>query len=218
MNINLINHYPQGTTEEESIKINKRTWSEDFKYRLNLNMQSISGYGSSLVYLDTFINEFPSILKEYEIKSFLDIPCGDYWIMKEFNWKGIKYIGADLVEEQILWNKQKYPEIDFIVLNMITDKLPESDMIFTRDCLIHMSFRNITLFLENVRSSNSKYIVASTSPITTNNTELGGIIGYRPLNLELPPINFPKPIKLIKEEGKKLDKCLGLWKISDLKI
>jgi hypothetical protein len=41
------------------------------------------------------------------------------------------------------------------------------------------------------------------------------------LNLQLPPFNFPAPLRLIEENctedgGKYADKSLGLWRLSDL--
>jgi hypothetical protein len=41
------------------------------------------------------------------------------------------------------------------------------------------------------------------------------------LNLQAPPLNFPEPLTLIKEdnlEGRHSDrgKCLGLWRVKDL--
>jgi hypothetical protein len=43
--------------------------------------------------------------------------------------------------------------------------------------------------------------------------------GWRPINLQLPPYNLPKPIKLIDERcplEDYRDKSLGLWKTADI--
>ena len=46
---------------------------------------------------------------------------------------------------------------------------------------------------------------------------------WRTINLERPPFNFPKPMKLINEEctldgGMHTDKCLGLWKLDSIDV
>ena len=71
---------------------------------------SISGTGSNLIQTNTIRIEIPKTIKKYKIKSILDIPCGDYYWMKEIDFKGIKYLGADIVPDlikKILKNLQK---------------------------------------------------------------------------------------------------------------
>jgi hypothetical protein len=46
---------------------------------------------------------------------------------------------------------------------------------------------------------------------------------WRTLNLELPPFNFPKPLRVINEKcseagGAYWDKGLALWRLSDLPL
>jgi hypothetical protein len=53
------------------------------------------------------------------------------------------------------------------------------------------------------------------------NADLIGDDIWRPLNLELPPFNFPKPVKLINEQctegnGEYTDKHLGLWFLDEV--
>ena len=43
------------------------------------------------------LEELPNVIKKYNIKSILDIPCGDFFWMKEHNFKDVNYIGADIV-------------------------------------------------------------------------------------------------------------------------
>lgn len=50
------------------------------------------------------------------------------------------------------------------------------------------------------------------------NQEMGGIHGWRFINFEIEPFNFPKPIELIDEKGQVNPiKCVGLWELKDLK-
>lgn len=198
----------------------KEQWTKDFYGRLDLHkngMQSIAGYGSSMWNVRNIIRNLPIIFDEYGIQTLLDIPCGDYYWMKEVELSNIKYIGGDLVDEQIQYNKEKYPDVDFRVINMIEDSLPQADLVYTRDCLVHLTFNNARSFIEGLIRSGSKYFMSTHFPEVERNDELVGIIGWRPLNLEIAPFNFPKPLKLISENSDyNPEKCMGLWSIDEI--
>jgi hypothetical protein len=203
------------------MSILKEEWSKDFLGRVELHkngMKSIAGYGSSLWNVRMIIAELPNIFKRYGIKNMLDIPCGDFYWMKEVDLSSITYLGADLVDGQITFNKEKYPQIDFRVLNMVEDKLPTSDLVFTRDCLVHLNYENIGLFIDELIRNGSKYLMATHCPQVETNMELNGIIGWRPLNLEKAPFNFPKAIEIISEQSEyNPEKCMGIWSLEDIK-
>jgi hypothetical protein len=202
--------------DPQELIINKNAWTQDFYHRVGLNMESIAGYGSSLMCVKPLIQELPNIFKEFNIKSITDIPCGDYFWMNLVEKNGIDYIGYDLVDDQIIYNKNKYSDVNFQQLNMIVDNLPTADLIFSRDCFIHLSFKHINSFLQKCYESKSTYIMTSTYPTVMQNEDLNGVIGWRCLNLELEPFNFPSPIKIINEGYYKDPKCMGIWKISDI--
>src|SRR5262249_226159 len=104
--------------------------------------------------------------------------------------------------------------------DVTSDKLPGADIILSRDLLVHLSFRDIAAALENFKQSMSEYLLTTTFPRTTRNIDiLSG--DWRPINLQLPPFNFPEPLRLINENctehgGRYADKSLGLWKLDDL--
>ena len=152
----------------------------------------------------------------------LDIPCGDFNWMQNVDLSGIKYIGADIVEEIIKNNKNKYEKdnISFRHMNLIEDTLPQVDLILTRDCLVHMSYDDIFKSLHNVCNSMSQYLLTTLFTDRQDNKDI--ITGeWRPLNLQIAPFSLPKPIRIINEKctqkkSSYTDKSLGLWKISDI--
>jgi hypothetical protein len=134
-----------------------------------------------------------------------------------------KYIGADIVNKLILNNSNSYStsnQIDFKVINLITDKLPKVDLIFTRDCLVHLSFKDIYACVENIKKSGSKYLLTTTFINRNINNDI--ITGsWRPLNLEIAPFFFPKPVALIienctEDNGNFSDKAMALYNVKDL--
>ena len=76
--------------------------------------------------------------------------------------------------------------------------------------------------LENIKRSGSKYFMTTTFPgeETNANIDTGG---WRPLNLEKPPFQFPPPLYLLNEQctemdGAFADKSMGVWEVGMLPV
>lgn len=184
--------------------------------------ESVSGLGSDFIQTKIIIEEIPKLLRKYKVNTFLDLPCGDHIWMNEVDLGQVKYTGADIVENLIIANNQKYnaPNKEFITLDLMNSKLPEADLILVRDCLVHLSFDNIKKVFANLKKSNIKYILTTTFPKTRRNYDIT-TGNWRPLNLRNKPFYFPEPIDIILEGctesyGQYTDKSLGLWRIDEL--
>ena len=135
--------------------------------------------------------------------------------MVDVDFTDVKYIGIDMVTDQIQFNKEKYPTVDFRNINMVTDELPQGDLVFARDILVHISSSNIKRFFKNCKNAGYKYLLTTTFPEVANQ-ELGGILGWRMLNFNTEPWNFT-PIKIISEQtDMNPEKCIGLYSIADI--
>jgi SAM-dependent methyltransferase len=196
------------------MRLHEQIWLNDYRWRVGLNMESDSGVGSCRECVKEVIKSIPIIFSKYKIKTMLDIPCGDYNWMSVVDLRDVKYTGCDVVEEQIENNRKKYRNIDFKKLDIIYDLIEYYDIIFTRDCFIHLPFSDIFKSINNIIKSESKYFMCSTYIDINHNDDLDGAIGYRPLNMTIEPFNFQEPILLVKEDN---SKCMGLWSISDLR-
>lgn len=143
--------------------------------------------------------------------------------MRTVNLGGISYLGADIVQKLIERNQQYATDnITFQKLNLLEDPLPQVDLLFCRDCLVHFSYDDIFKALHNIYASGSEFLLTTTFPARPSNLPIA-TGQWRPLNLEQAPFCLPPPIKMIVEgctEGKGCfaDKSLGLWKMSDLKV
>ena len=192
---------------------------------------SLSGSGSNLTQTRVIRKEIPLLLEKYGIKKMLDAPCGDlFWmkeILPEITDKGIEYNGADIVPMLIEKHRStfKSEHVKFHTLDLTSDAIPRVDLIFTRDCFIHLSFKNIISMLQNYKKSKSKYLLVSTYiNADRKNIDVKGFYLYgRMLNLEKYPFNFKKPLELIVEEctegnGIYSDKSLGLWRLSEINV
>lgn len=202
-------------------KSSKSIFSEIYHNNSWNAQNSVSGPGSELPVTSVIIEEIPFIIKETNAKILLDAPCGDFHWMKETKLDLDKYIGVDIVPEIIANNQQKYSNETrtFINLDIIKDRLPQADMILCRDCLVHLSFKDVFTTIKNFKESNSNYLLTTTFPELRENRNIDTGL-WRPINLQIKPFSFPNPIKLINEKfsenGKYTDKSLGLWKLEDI--
>jgi hypothetical protein len=186
--------------------------------------ESASGPGSSLVQTELIRNAIPEIVSRYGITSLLDVPCGDFWWARHMELGSCIYLGADLVEEIVLNNIRDYGGLlrQFVALDLTRDRLAKADMILCRDCLPHLSYKNIKKALANIKASGSKYLLTTTFfDRRSNQDTITG--GFRPLNLQVAPFDFPEPLHLINEgcdlkAGKEKDKSLGLWLVDQIGI
>jgi len=154
----------------------------------------------------------PQIIKKYDIYSVFDCPCGDVnWICHIFD-DIPKYIGGDIVQPLIEKNLQLYRNKNFIVFDLRYDVLVDYDLLFIRDCLFHLSYSDIMSVCKQIKNSNVKYIL-TTNFLNRKNYDIQ-TGGWRPLCLQEPPFNFPKPILVVNEDeiGEYSDKHMGLWR------
>lgn len=192
-------------------------FTEFYKSNVWGSGETISGPGSEIKYTKNIINQLPLLLKEFEIKSINDAPCGDFHYMKEVNLDNIKYSGFDIVKQLIQINNAKYSNghIKFFHFDVLTSIMPNVDLILSRDMLIHFSFEDGKKAIDNFKKSGTKYLLTNTYPNVTKNVDIK-TGAWRPINLLLEPYNFSKPVYAIEEyvgEGHGL-KLLALFKIN----
>jgi len=186
-----------------------------------LSKESRSGGGSLISTTKTIREKLPQMWEEYGIKTFLDVPCGDYNWMKEVDKKDVVYIGGDIVEDVISQNSKKYSaqNVSFKVIDITKDELPAVDMIFCKDCLQHLSYEKILMALRNFKRSKSKYLLTTSYSKTLYNWDIHDG-DCRPLNLLKKPFSLPQPLMKIREKSRGVqvdsDKEMYLYKLDDI--
>jgi len=67
-----------------------------------------------------------------------------------------------------------------------------------RDCLIHLSFKNIKLFFENFRNSNIDYLLLTSYKLKDSSKVIKNIDitdgEFREIDLSVYPFNLPEPL------------------------
>lgn len=187
------------------------------------NEESVSGHGSALDATEYLREALPPLLRQLQIKTMIDAPCGDLNWMRAVDLPVDRYIGIDVVPPLIEHNQKNYAndQREFQVADITKQKLLKADLIICRDCLIHLSFKQIHATIANFKESGSTYLLTTHNPLLQRNKDI--VTGsFRRLNLEKAPFSFPPPLQLI-QDGPRLvdvppnpDRVMGLWKLADL--
>ena len=198
--------------QDESLK---EIFDRIYEKNLWQSSETVSGKGSELIFAQNLLLHLPVLLKKYNVKTVVDAPCGDYnWIL-HLDYRFEKYTGIDIVQKLIEKNKKYENErVKFFAGDILTYNIPSSDLIFCRDCFIHLTFKQIFKALENFKKSGAGFIMLTSYDNCRNEDVLAG--QFRKINLLLPPFNFPAPKDIIQELPSEEGKYFCLWKLEDL--
>ena len=164
------------------------------------NEESVSGEGSTLKCSDMYLLFLKQFVTNNDIKNILDLGCGDFNLMKHFNYEDIKYVGVDLVNELIEKNNINYGKHNIKFLNRMIHNYEfeeKYDLIICKDVLQHWSIENVITFLKLIKNykycllindfKNDKY----KAPIGFKIFNADIIDGwYTPIDLSIEPYNL----------------------------
>lgn len=177
-------------------KDHARIFSTIYKDRSWGNHESASGSGSTLEYTANLREQLPRLFKEFSISSVYDAPCGDFnWMRHVVEQTKIAYLGADIVPEMIYELQERYGNlmVSFKVADIMKDKGPRVDLWMCRDCLFHLSNRDIISTLWNFLASGTPLFLTTTH-VNMGDFENADIQtgGFRRIDLFAAPYFFPK--------------------------
>ena len=180
------------------------------------NPESRSGRCATVEATERVRQQLPALLKKLGVKSMLDAPCGDFNWMQHTELDVDNYIGADIVPDVIKRNQELYSRSgrEFSRLDITKDEIPTVDLIFCRDCLIHLSLHYMGEAIANFKKSKSKYLLTTTYTSHPKNSDIR-TGDCRFINLQTAPFNLPAPIELIVEEPE-TSKSMALWLLDEL--
>jgi len=184
--------------------------------------ESKSGPGSTMEETDIIRQQIKQLVKDKEIKSVVDVPCGDFNWMKDIVYSFEKYTGCDIVPEMIQDN-QKFANsiISFKELDLTQDgiEIPEGDLLIVRDVIGHLPLEGGQKAIANILKSKCKYLLTTTwyslndenyhlnhenkdNTVTVEANWDRGAAAFYPVCLHSKPFNFPKPEFYIEEKPK----------------
>jgi 2-polyprenyl-3-methyl-5-hydroxy-6-metoxy-1,4-benzoquinol methylase len=179
-----------------------KKWIE-LKLKSKDNVESISGPGSFIENTKNTCSLINETLIKYNIKSILDLGCGDFNYFKSINIDNISYIGWDVSTQMINENINKYGNkyVKFEVKDIITDEYPHVDLIICRDVFFHLDKSFTIRCLEKIKKK-CKYFIST----SFNNVKKNGNLknynnidnwGFYPINLNISPFYLNDNIKKI---------------------
>jgi len=149
-----------------------------------------SGGGSDLRNTCLYVAYVQHLMERFEVRTILDLGCGDWSFSRYLDFGGRRYLGVDAVESVVARNVAAFgsPDIRFAQGNLCSsEELPECDLLLCKDVLQHLSTANIVTILAKVGRARVALITNDYHP--SNRDCSNG--DTRPLNITAPPLNFP---------------------------
>jgi len=176
----------------------KYTFSEIYRSNIWGDAESKSGAGSTELATREIRAHLPIIFSQWKLSNIIDAPCGDYnWFKLILLDQNMSYIGIDIVPDLIAENKRKHadPHHRFLLADITTDSLPTGDILMCRDCLIHLSNKDIFKFLRNFIASGTPFLLTSTYKNEANFSNEDILTGeVRSIDLFSPPFSLPSDV------------------------
>jgi len=129
---------------------------------------SKSGKGSSIAITGNARKILEYVFEKYEIKTFLDAPCGDFhWQPHIKGINSIYYTGIDIVCDNIQeLNMKNLGDFKkkFLCVDMANTRLPNNtyDLVLVRHVIQHMNWASGINFLKAFEDAGVKYLLSST--------------------------------------------------------
>ena len=176
--------------------------------------ESISGPGSEISYTAPYRRALVDALQKYKIRSVFDAPCGDLnWMTHVLNVVNVEYSGGDISPVVIASNRRQHPDIRTFVFDITRQAFPQAQVWHCRDCMFHLSYKDIMAALHNFVNSDCEYalLTSHTGLIRNYNIRTGG---WRYLDLRKAPFNFGKAEAQLIDYRKGIDfpRYVGLWR------
>jgi hypothetical protein len=185
----------------------------EFYYRNTWGGESPSGPGSTLADTADLRKNLPGLLKKFAVRSIFDAPCGDFnWMRHVLKQVDLEYKGGDIVLPLINSLNSKYAnaKTKFLHIDLTKTIPPYSDLMLCRDCLIHLSYQDTKLLLQNYIDSKIPYFLTSTDSRSSYNFDNHDIKtgGYRRIDLFAAPYLFSKDVVFRIEDRPLCELCL----------
>lgn len=160
-----------------------------------------SGHGSSDTQIVVpYVAAVKQLLGSFDMPpSACDFGCGDFRVGQQIRPACAAYVGCDLVPELIARNQKRFKDLDveFRVVDIVTDELPDGDVAFIREVLQHLSNEEIAAVLPKL----AKYryvVVTEVVPVGDFEPNLDKPAGFdirasrgSGVDLQRGPFNFP---------------------------
>ena len=174
--------------------------------------ESLSGAGSEILRTERYREALIRLVQERGFRSMFDAPCGDLnWMHLALEKMDVDYEGGDISPSLIDMNRERFPELKFIEFDITCDPFPAADVWHCRDCLFHLSYRDVDLALRNFAKSDIPYALITNHRGLIRNVDIE-TGGWRYIDLRRAPFNLPAPETMLDDYNPgELPRYVGLW-------
>jgi len=170
------------------------------------NIAGGSGGGSSVESAKTYMEFLENFMKEYDIKSVVDLGSGDWQFSRHVNWGDRSYTGIDCVAPVVSAISKQFTKdnIKFMCLDFghYPNDIPNADLYVIKDVLQHWPNELITDFLRKIiQAKKMKYLII-TNCYNQPQFRYCPIGKFEPLNPTLLPLSEFNP-KVVLQYGSK---------------
>ena len=158
------------------------------------------GFGSGLGSLPRWTRPYQQFLqmfmRENNIKTVVDVGCGDWQFSRLIDWSAVDYLGLDVVPEVIKKNRSRYaaPNVRFELAPERFADISSADLLLVKDVLQHFPTDAVHRFVKEVLGRFRFALVTNCiEPASHRNREIE-VGGFRPLDLREAPFNYPAPV------------------------
>jgi SAM-dependent methyltransferase len=166
---------------------------------------SRSGPGSDPSATRKFRRFLERFLRDRNVKSVVDLGCGDWTSTRLINWSGVDYLGVDIVPDLVERNRKEFgrPGVRFAVSNFVDEALPPADLAICKEVLQHLPQGDVEKVLAKLSAYRMAILVNDDRweyigglrtlwrprPLAEANVDIDPG-GYRPLRLRESPFNI----------------------------
>ncbi|MEO8559917.1 MAG: class I SAM-dependent methyltransferase [Rhodospirillales bacterium] len=164
-----------------------------------------SGPGSSEEYTRAYRAMLEQFLRANDIRSAIDIGCGDWQFSQLVDWHGARYTGYDVVPSVIEADRQKFAQTDVSFELMPNDyrDLAAADLALCKDVLQHLSLAHAEELL-SILQQRARYVLITNCVLPEERLNLEIDDGdWRPLDIARDPFQR-RPINLLAFGTKKM--------------
>lgn len=150
-----------------------------------------SGHGSLPRVTKGYRAFLEMFIRENNIRSVVDVGCGDWQFSRLIKWGDATYTGMDIVPSVVETNQQKFgsDKISFEVIKAGQTNLPKGDLLLIKDVLQHMKTESVQEFIKKVLPHYKFALITNCiEPLNDINIEIEDG-GFRPLDLRAKPYN-----------------------------
>lgn len=150
-----------------------------------------SGSGSSPANTTGYRAFLAAYMRKHQIRSVLDIGCGDWQFSQFIDWGHIRYLGVDIVPGIVARNQARFghwPSPRFRTGDVLDGyRMPGADLVLCKDLLQHWPDAAIAEL--GTRLGGRRALLTYDLGTGPHEDTVPG--GYRPLDLTRPPFSWP---------------------------